>query len=125
MSIISQPVKFAGSKGKAEVETLFDSGASYSFIKKNVAEKLGLLDTLPESMSFETAKENESICVNQVIRLTFLINDIKLSDEFLISETLSEDVIIGATTMQKWCMKLDFDNDTVIVDKKASRLILK
>ncbi|MFH1005713.1 MAG: retropepsin-like aspartic protease [Bacteroidota bacterium] len=125
MSIISQSVKFAGSKGKAEVETLFDSGASYSFIKKNVAEKLGLLDSLPEPMFFETAKENESISIKQAIRLAFIINDIKLSDEFLISENLSEDIIIGASTMQKWRIKLDFDNDKVIVDKKASRLILK
>ena len=125
MSIISQPVKFAGSKGEAVVETLFDSGASYSFIKKNVAEKLGFLDMLPETMLFETAKENESISIKQAIRLAFLINDVKLSDEFLVAETLSEDVIIGASTMQKWRIKLDFDNDKVIVDKKASRLILK
>ena len=125
MSIISQQVKFAGSKGEADVETFFDSGASYSFIKKSVAEKLGFLDMLPEIMLFETAKENESISIKQAIRLAFLINDVKLSDEFLVAETLSEDVIIGASTMQKWRIKLDFDNDKVIVDKKASRLILK
>ncbi|MFH1004104.1 MAG: retropepsin-like aspartic protease [Bacteroidota bacterium] len=125
MSIISQAVKFVGSKGEAKVETLFDSGASYSFINKTVANKLGNLEKLPEPLSFETASKEQYIKIKERVILDFYINDIRFSDEFLISENLSEDVIIGIATMQKWRMKLDFDNDKVIVDKKASRLILK
>ena len=30
----------------------------------------------------------------------------------------------GAATMQKWRLKLDFMNDTVIVDTRAAKLIL-
>ncbi len=37
---------------------------------------------------------------------------------------LSEEVIIGAATMQKWRLKLDFENDRVIVDPRVAKLIL-
>ena len=38
---------------------------------------------------------------------------------------LSEEAIIGATTMQKWRIKLDFEHDEIITDARANRLILK
>jgi hypothetical protein len=38
---------------------------------------------------------------------------------------LSEEGIIGGNTLQKWRIKLDFEHDTVIVDPKVSKLILK
>jgi len=43
----------------------------------------------------------------------------------LLMMTLSEDVIIGAATMQKWRLKLDFEQDRVIVDQMVTRLMLK
>ena len=33
-----------------------------------------------------------------------------------------EDLIIGATTMQKWGIKLDFVSETVVYDGKMHRL---
>jgi hypothetical protein len=54
--------------------------------------------------------------------LEFEINDVQLSDEFLIVPNLSEDAIIGAATMQKWRIKLDFEHDVVIVDPKVAKL---
>ncbi|MBK8737744.1 MAG: hypothetical protein IPL98_18230 [Saprospiraceae bacterium] len=47
-----------------------------------------------------------------------------LSDESLVVHGLSEEVIIGATTMQKWRIKLDFEHDTVVVDPSVSKLQL-
>ena len=37
---------------------------------------------------------------------------------------LSEAVIIGAATLQKWRMKLDFDADEVIIDPRVTKLRL-
>jgi hypothetical protein len=37
---------------------------------------------------------------------------------------LSEQAIIGATTMQKWKIKLDFEHDQVTVDPRAAKLKL-
>ena len=55
----------------------------------------------------------------------FYINDVRMSDEFMVIPGLSEEAIIGVTTMQKWRIKLDFEHDTVIVDPKIAKAILK
>ena len=125
MGVIINRIKLAGSKGEKKTDALFDSGASYSFINNNFAQKLGNIDTMHKPLEFETAEEGRKIIVKDVIRLDFYIEGIRLSDEFLIAENLSEEVIIGAATLQKWRLKLDFDQDRVIVDQRVTRLILK
>jgi len=55
--------------------------------------------------------------VKSIIRLN-------VSDEFLVVPTLSEEIIIGAATMQKWRIKLDFEHDTVWVYPKVAKMQL-
>ena len=63
--------------------------------------------------------------ITERVTIDFYIEGIRLSDEFVISEDLSEDAIIGAATLQKWRLKLDFEQDRVIVDQRVTRLMLK
>ncbi|MCD6102109.1 MAG: hypothetical protein J7J77_03545, partial [Candidatus Cloacimonetes bacterium] len=65
------------------------------------------------------------VTVIERVMLDFYIEGIRLSDEFFIAENLSEDVIIGAKTMQAWRLKLDFEHDRVLVDQRVTRLMLK
>jgi hypothetical protein len=125
MGVIINKVKLVGSKGEKKTDALFDRGASFSFIKKELAQKLGLVDKLPEPLKFGTAREGDKIEVKEAVRLDFYIDGIRLSDEFLVGEELSEDVIIGAKTLQAWRLKLDFEEDRVIVDQRVTRLMLK
>jgi hypothetical protein len=60
----------------------------------------------------------------KAVRLDFYIDDIQLSDEFLVVPGLSEEAIIGVATMQKWRMKLDFEHDRVIVDRRLATMRL-
>ena len=83
------------------------------------------MDKLPEAMYFGTASENQYLKVEDRMALNFEVNDVTLTDEFMVVPRLSEEVIIGVTTMQKWRIKLDFEHDTVIVDPKVAKLILK
>lgn len=48
-----------------------------------------------------------------------------MSDEFMVVPNLSEDAIIGVTTLQKWRIKLDFEHETVIIDPTIAKAILK
>ena len=125
MGVIINRIKLAGSKGEKKVDALYDSGASFSFVKKELAARLDTILTLPKSIEFETAKESDKLVVEKAVRLDFYIEGIRLSDEFLITEDLSEEVIIGAATMQKWRLKLDFEQDRVIVDQRVTRFMLK
>jgi hypothetical protein len=48
-----------------------------------------------------------------------------LSDEFLIVPGLTEEVVIGVATLQKWRLKLDFEHDRVVVNPSLARMQLK
>lgn len=125
MSVLKEEIKLVGSQGRQNALALFDCGATYSFIRRDIAEAVAPIDKLPRPMVFETAKENDYITVEEAIRTNFYIDIYELSDEFLVSDILSEEVIIGVQTMQKWRLKLDFGNDEVIVDPQVTRLMLK
>lgn len=122
MAIIEKKILFEGSKGKDEIEALFDSGATYSCIRKEIAQQLEIITPLPRILKFDTAKDGQQLSAKECIRCDFYINGDRFSDEFIVIEKLKDKVIIGAATLQKWRMKLDFEHDTIIYDPKVTRL---
>ena len=56
MTIIAKEIELVGSKGREKVTGLFDSGATYSCIKRELVEKLGVIEILPEPIEFENGK---------------------------------------------------------------------
>ena len=124
MSIIKIPVIYTGSKGEKTLYTLFDSGAHLSCIDPKFIEELEIPVPLGHIRRLSTASIGHCIEVKEALRLDFFFDDILLSDEFLVVPGLSEEVIIGVATMQKWRMKLDFEHDRVIVDPRLARMRL-
>ncbi len=124
MSIIRLPLRFEGSKGEKVLYALFDSGANLSCINEEFAEEITELIPFLHPRRLATASEHHFIEITDAIRADFYFEDIQLSDEFLVVPQLSEEVIIGAATMQKWRIKLDFETDSVIVDPKVAKLQL-
>jgi len=76
-------------------------------------------------LEIATAAKGSYLKITQRATIDFYYNDIRMSDEFMVIPGLSEDVIIGVNTLQKWRIKLDFEHDTVIVDPKVAKAILK
>ncbi len=122
MSILKAPLLFRGTKNDKYLYGLFDSGANLSAIRKDLAESIDVLVKLREPIRLATANTNDIMIVEYKFVGSFFLNDVPLSDEFLVLDNLSEEVIIGAATMQKWRMKLDFEHDTVSVDSKVAKL---
>jgi hypothetical protein len=122
--IIERKLEFEGSQGRAELQTLFDSGATYSCVSPAVASRLARPDALPRPLDVETASTGHIIRIAERVSLDFYLNGLRLTDEFLIVPGLSEEASIGATTMQKWRIKLDFEHDEVITDPRAAKLKL-
>ena len=124
MSLLELPCVLVGNRGRTSTVCLFDSGASYSVIRKETAEQIAHLEALPEPLVFETADTCDFITANYVVVLEFFLEDAprRFTDEFMVLDTISEDLIIGATTMQKWGITLDFVNEKVIHDRKMHRL---
>lgn len=125
MSVIKLPLLFAGSKGERNLYTLFDSGANLSCINPDYAEELETPTALARIRHIATASESHFIEVKEAIRIDFYLNDVLLSDEFLLVPGLSSAAIIGAATMQKWRIKLDFERDGVLGDSKMRNMELK
>jgi len=46
--IIKLPIPFKGSKGEEKLYALFDTGITYSCIREDLCEKLGITDRLPD-----------------------------------------------------------------------------
>ena len=125
MSIIRYPLLYVGSKGEKNLYSLFDSGANLSCINPDYLINLETPVQLGRVRQLSTASEGHYIEVSERVVLDFYMGDVLLSDEFLVVPGLSEEVIIGAATMQKWRIKLNFEYDTAEVDPKVAKLILK
>lgn len=124
MSIIRFPIRFEGSLGERILYALFDSGASYSGIHPDLASELGHVEKLPRPMTFATASAGHFLEVTETIRCEFYLDELRLSDEFLIIPDLSEEVIIGVNTLQKWKIKLDFEVERPIIEARIAKMIL-
>ncbi|MEW5760089.1 MAG: retropepsin-like aspartic protease [Candidatus Thermoplasmatota archaeon] len=124
MAIIQKRIVLIGSKGKEEVDAIFDSGSTYSCIRSDLAKKLEIILPLPEPIELGTAEEGEKVIVKEATRINFYINGLRLSDEFMLIQKLSEPVVIGAKTLQAWRIKLNFETDEVIIDPRVTKLRL-
>ncbi len=124
MSVIKLPLLYAGSKGEKTLYTLFDSGANLSCINPEFIKEFCKTESLGRTRLISTASEGHFIEIKERITLDFYIHDILLSDEFFVVPGLSEEAILGAATLQKWRIKLNFEHDTVEVDPKVAKMQL-
>ena len=126
VSVLEHEVTLIGSKGRARCQALFDSGATYSIIRKDIAEIIAPLDPFPdpENWIFETARAGQLIEARYRVALGFRFADseARFSDEFVVFDDLSEEVIIGAKTMQAWRITVDFKTERVVYRKTAEKL---
>jgi hypothetical protein len=122
--IIKIPVRYEGSNGEKILYTLFDSGSSFSCIHPEHVKDLAEPIKMRTPFEVATASADSRILINERMTMDFFIQDIHMFDDFMVVPGLSEDVIIGATTMQKWRLKLDFEHDIVVVDPRVAQAIL-
>jgi hypothetical protein len=126
VSVLEHEVTIIGTKGRARCRALFDSGASYSIVRRDIAERIGNIGPLPvpEDWVFETARPGDYVQAAGILHLDFRFDDSRahFSDEFVVFDELSEELIVGATTMQKWQIRLDFVKESVEYRTTAQRL---
>jgi Aspartyl protease len=123
--ILERKLPFEGTDDVKELNALFDSGASYSCVNiRHVENDFATFIKLRRPYQVETAQEKTYMEITHLVHLDFELDNIRMSDDFLVVRNVSEDVIIGAYTMQKWKIKLDFENDVIITNPKVARLRL-
>ena len=126
MGILQKEIRLIGSKGQTRRNALFDSGASYSIIRRDIAEAIHQVTPLPDpdDWVFETAEPGRLVQATHMVALVFRFDDseARFMDDFVVFDGCSEEVIIGAKTMQAWRIKLDFEREEVVYRKTAERL---
>jgi len=124
MGLIVKRLIVEGDKGKKDVAALFDSGASASFIRKDIAKNVASIVKLPTTYKFMQGDGKHEIVIQHGVMINLTINDITVFQSLLVADQLSEELIVGADTMQHWKIKLDPENEVVFIDKKVLELKL-
>jgi hypothetical protein len=123
MGLIVQTLPIAGDKGDAEAEVLFDSGASSSFVKKDVAEKVATIVRARRPMTFQLGDGQGTLTARETVTLYVTIKEYEIFDHFLVVDNLAVDMIIGARTQQVWHIKLDMEHEDVEIERKMMFLL--
>jgi len=124
MGLIIKKLRVAGDKGERRLQVLFDTGASASFIRRDAVDKIATTLKLPSPETYILGDGVGKLRVNETVVLYVYIDGIRISDNFIVAPRLADEVIIGANTLQKWRVKLDLENERVVVDKRMARLLL-
>ena len=124
MGLILKKLRVAGDKGERRLSVLFDTGAAASFIRRDVADRIATTLELPSPKTYTLGDGVGRLRVHETAVLYVHIQGVEISDNFIVTPRLADEVIIGATTMQKWRIKLDLENEGVIIDRRMARLLL-
>ena len=125
MGIIIKEVEIIGDKGKGKAKILFDSGATNSLIRRDIAEKISSLTKWSEPVDFTLGDGKTVVKSEFYTALQININGNKIPGQlFHVVENIEEELILGADAFQRWKFKLDFEKEDVIIDKNVLRLRL-
>ncbi len=116
---IYRTLKIISSKGEMAVKVLFDTGASFTVVRKDVAEKIGHI--LPTDVKEVTLTDGKTrLKVLGYIPISTVLEGSPIDDIAYVIEKLAEDLIIGIKVMEFYDIKLDPSTNKIIVGKNYS-----
>lgn len=124
MSKIIKQLEILGDKGISKAEILLDSGANSSVGRMEVAEKVSTIIKLPKPRRFFLADGKTAVETDLVANIMITINGVTIDDIFYVVKELGREIIIGASTMQKWDIKLNLKDEQIIVGQDPNNIEL-
>lgn len=121
MSRVFEEVKVKSNKGQSQIKALFDTGASRTFIRSDVATKIGDLVELSRPRVAALGDGENKIEIKHQILLEIALDDYFISADADVSARLAHELIIGASTMQEWGIAVEPKEEKVVIkDRKTS-----
>jgi len=106
MGVIRKKLPVMGRRGKKQVECLFDSGASSSFVRPELVRALGLPTLgLLKPIRIRLGKGSTRVLKRAEVRIG--LNGITLPDTAYVLPGLSEEFVIGAEFLERYEIRLD------------------
>lgn len=124
MGLIVKPVEIVGNKGRAKVRALFDTGASSSFLRKDIAERVATFGPLPNPRKFLLGDGKNAILAQEFAAVDIIIKGVTVFFPLWVVEQIGEEIIIGADMLQRWKIRLDPETEDVFIDPKVTELKL-
>ena len=116
---IYRTLKIRSSKCEMTVKALFDTGASFTVVRKDVAEKIGHI--LPTDVKEVTLTDGKTrLKVLGYIPISTVLEGSPIDDIAYVIDELAEDLIIGIKVMEFYDIKLDPSTNKIIVGKNYS-----
>lgn len=124
MGMVVKRLRIRGDKGSATVTALFDTGASKSLIRRDVARRVASLAKVSPPWTFALGDGRGRLRSNEMGVVLFVLNGVSVSHAFVVAPTLADEVIVGVDLMQLWRIRPDPVLEKVILDKRRLKLKL-
>jgi predicted aspartyl protease len=116
---IYRVLRVRSSKGELAVKALFDTGASFTVVRRDVAEKIGhILPTDVREVALADGKTK--LKVLGYIPISTVLEGSPIDDIAYVIEELAEELIVGVRVMEFYDIKLDPSTNKVIVGRNYS-----
>jgi predicted aspartyl protease len=116
---IYRVLRVRSSKGELAVKALFDTGASFTVVRRDVAEKIGHI--LPTDVREVTLADGKTkLKVLGYIPISTVLESSPIDDIAYVIEELAEELIVGVRVMEFYDIKLDPSTNRVIVGRNYS-----
>ena len=108
------------------VSFMVDSGADGNFISKSIVEKLG--EEMQESHlpgTIQYANGHEEPLGGATAPLTLRIGGVQFTQQFIVLELNSNDIILGQPWLRRWNPQIDWRCGTLTLEREGQKLIIK
>jgi predicted aspartyl protease len=116
---IYRSLRVRSSKGELTVRALFDTGASFTVVRRDVAERVG--HVLPMGVREVTLADGRTkLRVLGYIPISTVLEGSPIDDVAYVVEELAEELIVGVKVMEFYDIKLDPSTNRITVGKNYS-----
>lgn len=122
MSLIYKQLWIRGAKDRRKVLALFDTGASESFIRPDIAYGIGV--SLKLRMPFRVEFGRGTARVEEQVEAVITIDGFRIRWSYSLIPKITEELVIGTDFLQRYRIKLDPAKEKITVDPKYLKVKL-
>jgi predicted aspartyl protease len=112
-------LRVRSSRGELAVKALFDTGASFTVVRRDVAEKIGHI--LPTDVREVTLADGKTkLKVLGYIPISTVLEGSPIDDIAYVIEELADELIVGVKVMEFYDIRLDPSTNRIIVGRNYS-----